>query len=446
MYNFSYSVRILKEEIQEFLDGICEGIPRPDAKLVFDLVYGILRSGSTKVSMISRALGEARRLDSTEHRLTRAIESRDVSAVRDALAAYSVDVSDSFLALDESDIQKPYGKAFEWLDDVQDGSEDGRPVGKGYHVIGLAAIGSRKAVFPIALHVYSAKADGFESQQKETEKVLPDAEGRTLSMDRGYDGTIWMGVAGKAKMDWTIRAKSNRKYGVLSMKSGKGDTEGGQGKVCLPFPRSGKEGGRPGQGDRAEGQPSRSSRRHMAGDRVLPRRGRGKMLPYIARLLHQGGMPEGAQMLQAALAHRGVLPLRKGHLRHGRVHGKEHQRGELDHDRGLHRGGVPFDHVCIEVEGMARMQGSLSELRAPYARRGNQPGQRPYPDRTLSSGIWRHGTARPFLWEDEAKRKRQNGMPEVRADASVLKTEFGCFHDFAICQNLQTQYRQILTM
>lgn len=221
MYNFSYSVRILKEEIQEFLDGICEGIPRPDAKLVFDLVYGILRSGSTKVSMISRALGEARRLDSTEHRLTRAIESRDVSAVRDALAAYSVDVSDSFLALDESDIQKPYGKAFEWLDDVQDGSEDGRPVGKGYHVIGLAAIGSRKAVFPIALHVYSAKADGFESQQKETEKVLPDAEGRTLSMDRGYDGTIWMGVAGKAKMDWTIRAKSNRKYGVLSMKSGK---------------------------------------------------------------------------------------------------------------------------------------------------------------------------------------------------------------------------------
>lgn len=58
MANFNYSVRVLKAKLQVFLDGLCQGVSRPVAKLFFDLVYGLMRSGSSLVSQIGRALCE----------------------------------------------------------------------------------------------------------------------------------------------------------------------------------------------------------------------------------------------------------------------------------------------------------------------------------------------------------------------------------------------------
>lgn len=89
------------------------------------------------------------------------------SPIESALADFAIAISSGFLALDESDIQKPYGKAFQWLDDVQDGSVEGGPIGKGYHVIGMASVAQRNQPIPFLVRAYSAKSDGFESQLRE---------------------------------------------------------------------------------------------------------------------------------------------------------------------------------------------------------------------------------------------------------------------------------------
>ncbi|MBO6285788.1 MAG: hypothetical protein J6O18_05740 [Bacilli bacterium] len=59
--NFSYANRVLKAEPQRFLDLIRKDAKRPVAKLFFDLVYGVMRSGSTLVSMVARSVSPAQR-------------------------------------------------------------------------------------------------------------------------------------------------------------------------------------------------------------------------------------------------------------------------------------------------------------------------------------------------------------------------------------------------
>ena len=217
--NFSYANRVLKAELQTYLDTLCKGAKRPVAKLFFDLVYGVMRSGSSLVSSIGRALCQGSSINVVENRLTQGMAA-DQSPIESALAGFAIAMSSGFLALDESDIQKPYGKAFQWLDDVQDGSVEGRPIGKGYHVIGMASVAQRNQPIPFLLRAYSAKSDGFESQLREHQDAFPgDAPGLVLSMDRGYDGEEWPRFATKRSLHWVIRARSTRKYSVPSMKS-----------------------------------------------------------------------------------------------------------------------------------------------------------------------------------------------------------------------------------
>lgn len=247
MVNFSYAVRVFKAELQSFLDPLVEGVSRPVAKLFFDLVYGLIRSGSSLVSLIARSLFQDGPIDTHEHRLTRAMSSADPKPIESALADFALGMSAGFLALDESDVQKPYGKAFQWLDDVMDGSDPGKKIGKGYHVIGMASVSQRNQPIPFLLHAYSAKAEGFESQLKEHKKAFAkSAPGLCLSMDRGYDGADWPRFARNRSLHWAIRARSTRKYSVPSLKSAGKDireiASAVKGRYAFYFPEPGKRG------------------------------------------------------------------------------------------------------------------------------------------------------------------------------------------------------------
>lgn len=131
MSNFSYAVKILKAEFCAFMEPLTKGLARPKAKLLYDLVYGILRSGSARVSLIGKALCEQSSINVTENRLTQAIAKGDPMPVAKKLSSLSFSMCPGFVCCDETDIQKPFGKAFECLDDVQDGSAGGRPIGRG---------------------------------------------------------------------------------------------------------------------------------------------------------------------------------------------------------------------------------------------------------------------------------------------------------------------------
>ena len=71
--NYSYANKVLKAELQDFLDGLCKDAKRPVAKLFFDLVYGLMRSGSSLVSLIVRSSCPGEKPGMAEHRITQAI-------------------------------------------------------------------------------------------------------------------------------------------------------------------------------------------------------------------------------------------------------------------------------------------------------------------------------------------------------------------------------------
>ena len=87
MVNFSYAVRVFKAELQSFLDPLVEGVSRPVAKLFFDLVYGVLRSGPTLVSMVARSVSPDGRIKTAECRLTD-VDCSTKEGCRKALSCY----------------------------------------------------------------------------------------------------------------------------------------------------------------------------------------------------------------------------------------------------------------------------------------------------------------------------------------------------------------------
>ena len=104
----------------------------------------------------------------------------------------SIAEKDSPVFIDDSDIVKPYGKAFEALGLVRDGSALNPTIQKGYHVTEIIALSSQThQPFSLFSHIHSSREKDYVSVNEITLKALektivrfPDS---TYIFDRGYD-------------------------------------------------------------------------------------------------------------------------------------------------------------------------------------------------------------------------------------------------------------------
>ena len=225
MSNYSNAARDFKRALSEFLESsMFEGLSVPERKFVADAVYGLLKSGSPLVSEQARALCEASSLAVTENRLCLNYSSLDLSELSTRIAGFSVRHLMDFpyqLDIDESDVIKPYGFAFEHLGLIHDGSREGRPREKGYHVTGVVGYCRNGTVAPVSLTLYSTSQEGYESLSRETEKAIskafehmPEKGLCVCTFDRGYDSSEypnWLDMFGAS---WVIRCRSERKWDV----------------------------------------------------------------------------------------------------------------------------------------------------------------------------------------------------------------------------------------
>ena len=225
MSNYSNAARDVKRALSDFLEKhMFGGLSVPQRKFVADAVYGLLKSGSPLVSEQARALCEPAKLITTEKRLCLNYSSLDLTALASNVAGFSVRHAMDFpyqLDIDESDVIKPYGFAFEHLGLIHDGSREGRPREKGYHVTGVVGYCRNGTVAPISLSLYSTSQEGYESLSRETEKAIskafahmPEKSHCTCTFDRGYDSSEypnWLDMFGAF---WVIRCKSERKWDV----------------------------------------------------------------------------------------------------------------------------------------------------------------------------------------------------------------------------------------
>ena len=225
MSYFSNAARDLKRALSEFLESrMFEGLSIPQRKFVADAVYGLLKSGSPLVSEQARALCEDAKLITVEKRLCLNYSSLDLSPLASNVARFSLRELMDFpyqIDVDESDVVKPYGFAFEELGLVRDGSKEGRPREKGYHVTGVVGYCRNGTVAPLSLTLYSTSQDGYESLSHETEKGIMKAFGHigdkryaTVTFDRGYDSSEYPNFLGMFGAFWVIRCKSERKWDV----------------------------------------------------------------------------------------------------------------------------------------------------------------------------------------------------------------------------------------
>jgi hypothetical protein len=123
---------------------------------------------------------------------------------------------DTVLALDLSDIHKPFAKKMEGLTQVWDGSKG--QVANGYWLCEvIAAQVDKEGLVPLYSELYSHTVDGFESENEQIFKAVrmisTKTNGRGVwTMDRGCDRRVIVDELDRLNQKFVIRSKGNRYF------------------------------------------------------------------------------------------------------------------------------------------------------------------------------------------------------------------------------------------
>lgn len=220
MTNFAMYTYELKRDLMNFSKKISTGLSKSDSKFLMDMMFGISVSGSTLISEISRSLKENIKLGYTIERLCNHLSSFDENNL--IMNNYFDECRNHFgdkpiVLFDDSDISKIYGKKFEDLDDVIDGSNKEKSITPGYHVC-EAVVLTKMEKQPISLYskIYSCKSDNFISKNEYTMESIKTSEkvlGKRFIgvFDRGYDDNKIIDYMSKNN-EFVIRMKDKRTF------------------------------------------------------------------------------------------------------------------------------------------------------------------------------------------------------------------------------------------
>ena len=208
----------VKKQIHRYLTRKLPGLKKPDQKLAFDMVFGISKSGDSKISNIARALEEPCELRHTVKRLYNRLNATDYSEMLEAatLAEYPHDFTEeTTIALDFSDITKPYAEKMENLATVRDG--DKGTFGLGYNQIVLTAT-QRGDDNPTVLanRLFSKAATPDKKSTDVALELLGDilrvhGNSGVYTQDRYFDNKRFFSFFHTNNLKFVTRAKDNRK-------------------------------------------------------------------------------------------------------------------------------------------------------------------------------------------------------------------------------------------
>ena len=194
MYDFITETYTAKRELLTYAEKLSDRFSRPDQKFVSDMVYGIIASSSVILSDISDVLKEDIDKGNTVERLSRHLKEGLPAGIRTnhAIAIRNDIPKDPVILLDDSDVVKPYGKKFESLGRVRDGSSKEFKLENGYWVTEAVALSKEKQPISLYSRVYSQAEKEFKSANTFTFAALDDSIKQirgtgTFVCDRGFD-------------------------------------------------------------------------------------------------------------------------------------------------------------------------------------------------------------------------------------------------------------------
>ena len=199
MNNFTMNAYEMKRDLLNFSKKISNGVNHPTSKFVMDMQFGLAKSGSCLISEIARSLNEEIKLNYTIERLCDNLSNMYDEESNTIWNNYlkevkkNVDLDNSIVLFDDSDINKEYSRKLEDLDRVIDASSTDKRIVNGYHVC-EATILTKNEKQPLSIYsnIYSCKSNNFESKNKYTMESIKSAEklvGENFIgiFDRGYD-------------------------------------------------------------------------------------------------------------------------------------------------------------------------------------------------------------------------------------------------------------------
>lgn len=241
----------MKRQILKFCEKISKGESRPNQKFVADICYGALASQSCLLSSISHCLHEKTPKRRTVERLARHL-NKGISDIQrknylDMISKWLP--SEPVIHVDNSDVTKPYGRGFEDLCMVRDGSKstaEKTVLEKGYSVTEAVVLTKSKHPVSVYSKIWSSVSKDFISENCYTEDVIDrcvEQFGKAVFvMDRGYDENAIYNKLSKCGQEFVIRVKMNRNVTVKEKTcSVAALCNTHKGKICAQFRYHGKK-------------------------------------------------------------------------------------------------------------------------------------------------------------------------------------------------------------
>ena len=208
----------LKRDVLTFCARMSADAPRDWQKFTADMVYGALATGSCILSRFADALKENIHKKNTVERLARKLTEDMPSQIMDNYLSFVREMADTTgpVFVDDTDIIKPYGKAFESMGMVRDGSSLNGAIEKGYHVTEITAL-SRNTRQPVSLysHIHSSREENYISANEITFHALEEAFRHfplaTYVLDRYYDMNKLFTFMHKHDKQFIVRITERRK-------------------------------------------------------------------------------------------------------------------------------------------------------------------------------------------------------------------------------------------
>jgi len=192
-------------------------LSKPEKKFMLEMVMGMLLTGSSNITEISRSLRESISIKDTTKRLSRMLSKSHILEISNKISlneSRSKINAKTIVALDMGDISHQYGRKFEDMDKVYDGSIDS--VSYGYWLNQITGYNpDSHETFPILLDIYSVKERGFKSANTESIKLVERLREQLGDfglwvMDRGYDRGYILSYFLNNRLDFFIRMGDSR--------------------------------------------------------------------------------------------------------------------------------------------------------------------------------------------------------------------------------------------
>ena len=245
----------LREQLKKFVGIVFPHVPKLQKEFLGQMFFGIQAGQTTVLSRIARELDEDILLKKTEERLSRHLLAAKLDeTVRDAVLAHGAAYvhDDTVVSIDPSDIQKPYAQegGMPFLAKVWDGSKGRVGDNLGYNLCFATATPSMsRRIVPLRMTMWSAKEDGFTSENDKVLGVIRDVARECgkrgiYVYDRGGDGNWLFDFFIAEGLDFIVRLVGDRHLLHWNGKRLAADLAGDcemKYRQCVTFKNHGKE-------------------------------------------------------------------------------------------------------------------------------------------------------------------------------------------------------------